>query len=112
MEPEVLQTPDGNVIIMTRADYIDVIRKYISDEFADSVETQFSEWEKEFNLEEMKFNSDYEGLEMSCDEYVASLNEVTYLAEQLNICLTEDRLNRKKLKELVNSIKNICGEVL
>ena len=112
METEVLRTPDGDVIIMTNADYIDVIRKYISDEFAESIERQLKIYDEESHLDELYFNSDYKSMEESCDAYTETLNEVIYLANDLDNCLDEKKLNRKKLSELVTSIKNICSEVL
>lgn len=109
---EVLQTPSGSVIIMTKYDLIEVVRSYCGDNIADYIEQNFKEYDTEEELNEKYFQSDYHSMEVSCDEYTSTLSEITFICKELQNMLEEKRLDRKKITDKVRAIENTALEVL
>lgn len=109
---EVLQTPSGSVTIMTKYDLIEVVRSYCGDNIADYIEQNFKEYDTEEELNEKRFKSDFNAIEMSCDEYTETLSEITFICKELQNMLEEKRLDRKKITDKVRAIENTALEVL
>ena len=109
---DVLKTADGTVTILSKYDLIDLIRSHISDDVADYVDKHFREDDKEEELNKMYFNSDYNAMEASCDEYTHALSEVMLICDEVQNLLDEKRINRKLIKDKVRFISNAASEVL
>ena len=109
---DVLQTPSGCVTIMTKYDLIDLIRSYISDDVANYVERNFKDYDTEEELNERYFNSDYNAMESSCDEYTATLSEITFMCKDIQNMLEQKRIDKNKIAEKIRMIENTALEVL
>ena len=109
---EVLQTPSGSVIIMTKYDLIEVVRSYCGDNIADYIEQNFKDYDTEEELNEKYFQSDYHSMEESCDEYTATLSEITFICKDIQCMLANKRIDKNKISEKVRIIENTALEVL
>lgn len=109
---DVLKTPDGIITVFEKVDVVDVIRRYVSDDVADYVEREMRYYDEQENLDKMYFESDYRSLEMSCDEYTSTLNDINDKTEELFRLIDAKRLDKKKLFDAVMQIQKKCLELL
>lgn len=109
---EVLQTPSGSVIIMTKYDLIEVVRSYCGDNIADYIEQNFKDYDTEEELNEKYFQSDYHSMEVSCDEYTETLSEITFMCKDIQNMLEQKRIDKNKIAEKIRMIENTALEVL
>ena len=109
---DVLKTPDGIITVFEKVDVVDVIRRYVSDDVADYVEREMRYYDEQENLDKMYFESDYRSLEMSCDEYTSTLNDINDKTEELFRLIDVKRLDKKKLFDAVMDIQKKCLELL
>lgn len=109
----IVRVPDGWEFIRNSQDVVDIIRKYITDEVADYVETIFREGEEEVEYERLCFDSDIGALESEVEEYRDALDEVNSRLQQLS-CKAEDKpgLSKKKVLEEIDNIWQYINKIL
>jgi hypothetical protein len=107
----VVQTPEGYIPVLSDYDVIDTIRKNVSDDVANFVDTRLHELNEENRYEELKFNSDFTALETSLDEYGSALNDIWLIAEELsNKVKDSKRLDRQEILKKVEAILEITRQ--
>lgn len=111
MISSVLNVPNGQIVVLSDYDVIDVIRDNVSDDVADFVSQRLHELNEERDYEQLKFNTDYESLESSCDAYNSAMNDIWQMSDELiDEIKGADRLNRQKILEKLEAIIEVARQ--
>jgi len=73
---DLVRTPDGDAVISTKMDMLDLIGKYISEEARQMSEEWFDDFDLDADYAERSFNSDFAAIESENEGYRDELFEV------------------------------------
>ena len=91
--------------LVTNQDYLDIIEKRISYEFANEIRKKIDEAENEAKIAQDRLDSDLTYYEAECETYMNLLDEINSMLQQFIVPIQRgDRINREKTIVLINTI--------
>lgn len=112
---DLVRTPDGDAIIGTKRDMLDLIEKYISVEARQMSEEWFDDFDLDADYAERSFNSDFAAIENENEGYRDELFEVksdleviTYDMEKIK----SQTLGKKGFAELYTKLNNTLQRIV
>jgi hypothetical protein len=99
-----VDTPNGRQTLFNDKDSIDLIRTYISDEFADYISDKIVEFDEVEWRNAQEWASDYQAMEMENEEWRDELYEINSQLQQLSVKAEEPGFSKKKLIAEIDKI--------
>lgn len=113
---DLVRTPDGDAIIGTKRDMLDLIEKYISVEARQMSEEWFDDFDSEAAYAEMSFNSDFAAIESENEGYrdelfevKSDLENIVYKMEQTKSMTIGKKAFGLLYKQLNNTLQRIVN---
>ena len=105
----VMRFKDGSEEIFLEAvgtdEFYAYFQRVIAEKLGSDAEQVIKALHEESSYNEKRLNSDMDAYEASLESNTACFQEILELTQKMNILLSETRLNRKKLLELVKQVE-------